>query len=211
MEKKEVLEAVKKLREKSAKRNFVQSVDFIINLQNIDIKTAKLGDSVHLPFGRGKPVKVAAIVDGEAVTQAKAAGADLVISKKEISNYDKKAAKDLSADFEWFVVQAHLMQPFAAAFGAALGSRGKMPLPKDIVAPTGNPTEAIKRLRESVRVRVKDKPIVHTVVGTEKMSDDEIAENILAVYKSVLAKLEKGIHSMGNAYIKTTMGEAVKV
>ena len=211
MEKKQVIEAIKKVRENSKQRKFAQSVDLVINLKNVDVKTLKLADSVSLPSGRGKAVKVAAIVDGEGVTQAKSAGAELVLSKKELSNYDKKTAKKASETYEWFVVQAHLMQPFASVFGASLGSKGKMPFPRDIVPPTKDPSETIKRLRNSVRIKIKKEPVVHTVVGIETMSDDELAENILAVYNTVLHKLEKGIHSMGAVFVKTTMGKAVKV
>ncbi len=211
LEKKKIIEALKKARDGSKKRNFTQSIDFIMNLRSVDIKAAKLSDSVQMPSGRGKPVKIVAIVDGEGVGQAKSAGADLVISRKQISDYDKRKAKKLANDFDWFVVQAHLMQPFASAFGAALGARGKMPFPKDIVPPNKNPEPTIKRLKNSIRLRVKNKPVIHTAVGTESMSDEELAENVLKVYDNVLHKLEKGIHSVGDLYVKTTMGTAVRV
>ena len=73
MDKNTILEAIKKIRENSKKRKFSQSFDLIINLKNINLK--KAGDSVDmfltLPFGRGKKVKVCALVDAQLAKQAK--------------------------------------------------------------------------------------------------------------------------------------------
>ncbi len=211
MDKNTVLEAIKKVREQSKKRNFKQSVDFVVNLTNVDMKTLKLGDSVELPAGRGKPVHLVVIADGEPSLQAKKSGADIVVTRKEISGYDKKKVRQLAAKTEWFIVQAPLMQPFAATFGAILGPRGKMPFPKDVLGPTTDPTGAMKRLSGSTRIRVKDRPIVHSYAGTEEMTDEELAENILAIHHAILSKLEKGTNSLGSMFIKTTMGAPVEV
>lgn len=211
VEKKIVLEALKKMREESGKRNFKQSVDLVINLANVDMKTLKLADSVELPHGRGKPVELVVLADGEPSLQAKKAGAAEVVTRKEISTFDKKKIRALANKCEWFVVQAPLMQPFAATFGLILGPRGQMPYPKDILGPTTDPTNLIARLKKSVRVRVKDRPLVHAVIGTEEMTDEQLEENLLAVYTAVLAKLDKGVHSIGKIYVKTSMGKSVPV
>lgn len=207
VERKSILEALKKVRENAGKRNFKQSVDFTINLANVDMKTLKVADSIELPHGRGKDVEIAVLADGDPSLQAKSAGAHVVITRKEISQYDKKKVRKLAEKCEWFVVQAPLMQPFAASFGLILGPRGQMPFPKDVLGPVSDPAPIMNRLKRSVRVRVKDRPVVHAFVGTESMSDDELADNIQAVYKAVLAKLDKGIHSIGKMYLKTTMGK----
>lgn len=211
VERKTVLEAIKKMREVTPKRNFKQSIDYTINLVSVDMKTLKVADSIELPHGRGKEVQVAVIADGDSSLQAKKAGAHTVVTKKEISQYDKKKVRKLAEQCEWFAVQAPLMQPFAATFGIILGPRGQMPFPKDVLGPTSDPTNLIVRLKKSVRVRVKDRPVVHAFVGTEEMTDDQIADNILAVYKAVLSKLDKGVHSIGKMYLKETMGKSVHV
>jgi len=48
-------------------------------------------------------------------------------------------------------------------------------------------------------------------VGDETMSDEDIAENIEAVISAVVGKLKKGIRNIKSIYVKTTMGEAVKI
>ncbi|MFH0961070.1 MAG: 50S ribosomal protein L1 [archaeon] len=211
VEKKTILEALKIVRENAGKRNFKQSVDFTMNLINVDMKTLKVADSVELPHGRGKDVDVAVLADGDPSLQAKKSGAHTVVTKKEISQYDTKKVRKLAEQCEWFIVQAPLMQPFASTFGIILGPRGQMPFPKDVIGPVSDPTQVITRLKRSVRVRVKDRPVVHAFVGTESMSDEELADNIQAVYKAVLSKLDKGIHSIGKMYLKTTMGKPTQL
>lgn len=213
MEKTAVLEGLKKLRAQAKKRNFLQTIDFVVNLQNVNMKTLKMSDTVELPAGRGRTTKVLVVADGEPALQAKNGGAEMVIGKQSIGEWagKKKDIRKLSNEYDWFIIQAQLMQNFASVFGAILGPRGKMPVPKDILGPTDNPTRLISRLRKSVRIKVKDQPIVHAPAGVESMSDDELAENILALYNTVLHKLENGVNNINSVYIKTTMGAPVKL
>ena len=211
MDKKTIHEAISKVREGAAKRKFVQSIDFVINLKNVTANAVK-PDSVFLPKGRGKPVKVVVIAEGETALQAKNEGADLVINKNELSNYGTKDAKKLATEYEWFIPQMHLMQQFARYFGPSLGSRGKMPLPKDILPPTGgNPKRVMDRLRSSVRIKIKKDPIIHTLIGTEEMSDDDLSENAWVIYDNLMHTLPQGVHNIGRMVVKTTMGKSVIV
>jgi len=211
VDKKSIQQAVSGARGAAGKRKFSQSFDLIIRLKGIDPKTIK-PDSVHLPKGRGKPAKVAVIADQETAVFAKKGGADLVIEKSELSGFDKKSAKKLAAEYEWFVPQMHLMQPFAKQFGPALGARGKMPLPKDILSAGGaDPVKVVDRLKESVRVKTKSDPVIQVLIGMESMTDEDVAENAWAVYDSILHRLPQGTNNIGRIIIKTTMGKPVIV
>ena len=70
MEKPNILDAIKKLKE-GKKRNFLQSYDLIVTLKNFDIKKAdyQLEFFVQLPFNV-KKVKTCAIVGGELKSDA---------------------------------------------------------------------------------------------------------------------------------------------
>lgn len=213
MEKSAVLEGIKKLRAGAKKRNFTQTIDMVVNIQHLDVKTLKINDTIELPSGRGRNSKVIVVADGEPALQAKNAGADMLIGKQNIGEWSgkKKEIRKLAGQYDWFVIQAQLMQNFASVFGAMLGPRGKMPVPKDILGPTENPAKLMARLKKSVRIKVKDQPIIHAPAGVESMSDDELAENILAIYNAILPKLENGVQNVGSVYIKTTMGAPVKL
>ena len=54
-------------------------------------------------------------------------------------------------------------------------------------------------------------PVVHTVVGKEDMSDEEIVDNMLVVYESVRETLPQKKQNIKNIYLKMTMGTPVKI
>lgn len=93
--------------------------------------------------------------------------------------------------------------------GRYLGPRNKMPV---VVPPTMTNIEPIvEKLKKTVRIQLKDNPVVHAPVGTEKMSDEQLAENIEAVLNAIIGKLERGENQIRSVYVKTTMGPAVRV
>ncbi|MCL4420008.1 hypothetical protein M1146_08070, partial [Patescibacteria group bacterium] len=51
----------------------------------------------------------------------------------------------------------------------------------------------------------------HVPVGTKDMPDEDLADNVTAVVKRLVGKLEKGYGNIESAYLKTTMGKAVQV
>ena len=208
----EIMEAVKKAKELSRPRNFTQSMDVILNIKDLDVNKPenRFDEEVSLPNGRGKDVKIAVIADGELALQAKNAGADLVITKDELEELGKnrKEAKKLANQYEFFVAQADMMPLVGRFMGPVLGPRKKMPKP---VPATINPEPILKKLRDTVKVRIKDQPVVHTVVGTEDMDDKKLAENIEAVLQTIDRKLEKGRNQLKSMYVKTTMGPVVRV
>lgn len=111
--KQEILEAVKKAKEQSKPRNFTQSIDIVINIKDLDVNKPenRFEEEVSLPHGRGKEVKIAVIADGELALQAKKAGADLVITRDDLEELGKnrKKAKRLANEYEFFIAQADLM------------------------------------------------------------------------------------------------------
>ena len=92
--------------------------------------------------------------------------------------------------------------------GRVLGPRGKMPNP---IPPNVDIDPIITRLRQSTRVRLRQNPIIHTSVGTANMTDEELSENVYSVLTNIMSKLEKGLNNLRSVYIKTTMGQPVKV
>ena len=48
-------------------------------------------------------------------------------------------------------------------------------------------------------------------VGTKEMTDEEIADNVSAVVKRIISKLDKGDSNIASIFLKTTMGKPVKI
>jgi large subunit ribosomal protein L1 len=216
MNKKAILDTIKKVREVSKKRNFTQSFDLIINLTQLDLKdpSQKIDLFVQLPKQKGKNAKICALVGPELESKAKIF--DKVIVKDEFPLYQKdvKKVKKLAREYDYFVAQANLMADIATAFGKGLGTMGKMPNPKAgcIVPPNIPSLEPLKtRLNNTVRLLTKNQPIVKAMIGTESMKDEDLAENIQAVYNSLLNVLPKDINNIRSIYLKLTMGPAVQL
>ncbi|MBP8685499.1 MAG: 50S ribosomal protein L1, partial [Methanomassiliicoccales archaeon] len=129
---KAIVTAVKKALERSPKRNFVQTVDLSINLKDVDMSIPKnrIQEDIILPHGRGKPIKVCVIGSGEMLLKAKDV-ADRVVSVEELGTIadDKKQAKKMATEFEYFIAEAPLMPTIGKRLGIVLGPRGKMPKP----------------------------------------------------------------------------------
>jgi large subunit ribosomal protein L1 len=203
--------AVKKALEHSPKRNFKQTVDLSINLKDVDLSIPKnrIQEDIILPHGRGKPVKVCVIGSGEMLLKAKDI-ADRVVSVEELGTIadDKKQAKKMANEFEYFIAEAPLMPTIGKRLGIVLGPRGKMPKP---IPPGADPKLMIENLRKSVSVRSRDKMTFHTAVGTTDMTPEDIADNIELIFKRLGLKLEKGTMNIRSAFVKTTMGPSEKV
>ncbi len=196
----------------SQKRRFTQSVELIVNLRDIDPKKPeyRFNELVELPNPPGKTPKICVIAGGQLAVEAKKSGADAVIVKEDLDSLarNKKAARKLAKEYDFFVAEAPLMPLVGRALGPLLGPRGKMPTP---IPPNTPLTPIIERLRRTVRIRLKDQPLVQCRIGVETMDVDKLAENAQAVLRRLEEKLERGARNISKVFVKTTMGEAVEV
>jgi large subunit ribosomal protein L1 len=92
--------------------------------------------------------------------------------------------------------------------GPVLGPRGKMPIP---VPPNADINAVIVKNRNTVAVRMRSQPIIQVSVGTEQMKDEELVDNMQAVLRVLDGKLKRGLKNVKYAFIKTSMGEPVKI
>ena len=204
------VETIKKLLEAAKPRAFKESVEVAVNLRDVDLSIPKnrIDEEVALPKGRGKPIRVAVVASGELALKAKNA-ADLVIQPQEIEEYasNKRKARALAKAYDFFIAEAPLMPVIGKRLGIVLGPRGKMPRP---IPPTADPTNLINALRNTVRVRSRDKRTFHAAIGTRDMPPEDLAENLDALMRRLIGKLERGRFNIQSAYLKTTMGPAVR-
>jgi large subunit ribosomal protein L1 len=207
-----IAKAVADMKSKSEKRKFNQSVELAVKLRDLDLKRpeSRISESLELPTPASKDVKVAVIAGGDLAVRAKNAGADIIIGKDDLDKMgrEKKQARKLAQNYDFFVAEAPLMPQVGKSLGQMLGPRGKMPTP---IPPTAPIDDVIKRQRRNVRLKMKDQPVIQVKVGTEDMPDDTLVQNIQAVIARLEAKLEKGSKNISGVSVKTTMGPLVKV
>ena len=211
MVEKTIVAAVKKAIETAKARNFTESVELAINLKDVDLSQPKnrINEEIILPKGRGRPVKVAVFGSGEVAVLAKNV-AEKVILPEEIEDIasDKRQAKKMAREHQFFVAEAPLMPVIGKRLGIILGPRGKMPRP---IPPGADPAPFVQGLRNTVRVRSKDRRTFHAMVGTRTMKPEDIAVNIEEILKRVSAKLPRGSGNIESAYVKTSMGPAIRL
>ncbi|MBW3022661.1 50S ribosomal protein L1 [Candidatus Woesearchaeota archaeon] len=216
MDKKTVLEALKKIRADSKKRNFSQSIDLIINLKDINLKNAEeqVDFFATLHHTTGKKKKICALVGPELQDEAKKV-CDKTVFVDEFDMYakDKKLAKKLASEYDYFIAQANIMPKVAAAFGKVFGPKGKMPNPKAgcVVPPKASLKPLYDRLQDTLKISAKTSPLVQCLVGKETLKDEEIADNVIDVYNQLEAKLSKGKNNIKSIFIKFTMGKPERV
>ncbi len=215
MDKEQILSALAKAKDISGKRNFNQSFDLIINLTGLDVKKQEhqVDSFITLPHSKGKKAKVCALIGPELEEQAKSVCDSFILSDAFDRYKDKKEIKKLAANFDFFIAQANIMPKVATAFGRVLGPRGKMPNPKSgsVVPPNANLKPLYEKLQKTVRATTKSAPLIQCGIGKENMDLNDIAENALTVYNSLLQVLPNEKHNIKGIYVKLTMGMPVKV
>jgi len=215
MDKEQIKTALSKAKDISEKRNFKQSYDLILNLKSIDLKKQEhqVDIFISLPHSRGKKVKICALVGPELEGQAKSV-CDFVISSDSFDRYkDKREIKKIANSYDYFVAQANIMPKVATAFGRIFGPRNKMPNPKSgcIVPPNANLKPLYEKLQRTIRAKIRNAPLIQCTIGTEDMSIDELSENTLFVYNSILQALPNEKHNIKDIYVKLTMGKPIKI
>ena len=212
LDKKTIVDAVKAAKEKSGQKKFNQTVDLILNIQEIDMKApeGKITEVVELPHATGKPNKICVIASGELALKARRANADNVIERADLDNLagKKKDLRKLAGDYDVFISEAPLMALVGKTLGPVLGPRGKMPIP---VPPTADIAALLAKHRNTVVVRMRNQPIIQVSVGTENMTEEQLFDNIQAVLRVLESKLKRGLKNIKLVFIKTSMGEPIKI
>lgn len=216
MKKEEIINNLKTARESSKKRNFNQTFDLIINLKDINLKNPdeQVDLFLNLPHPIGKKIKVCGLVGIELKEESEKTF-EKTIDSEEFIKYakDKKSIKNLANEYDFFVAQANLMGQIAKTFGRVFGPRNKMPNPKAgcVVPPKTNLSQLQEKLQTTIRASARTFPVIQVSVGKEDMNNEDIAENILTIYNSVMHALPKEENNISSILIKTTMGKPMRL
>ena len=197
--------ALEELR-KSEEKKFDQTVDLIVNLQKFDIKRNSLNVFVQVPH-KIKNRKVCGFLE------IKNKNIETIVESEFKKYADKKKVKKLAKQFDFFIAQASLMPKVATIFGKSLGPFGKMPSPQlGIVTNTDDKTikELLEKINRSVKLKTKE-PSIKVAIGKQSMKDEQIMENVVAIYNSLLKNLPRQKENIKNLEIKFTMTKPQKI
>ncbi len=200
-------EAVDILKENSFAK-FDETVEMSINL-GIDPRKSDqvVRNTVVLPHGTGKEVKVLVFAKGEKEKEAREAGADYVGAEDLIEKIQQGWL-----EFDRAIATPDMMGQ-VGKLGKILGPRGLMPNPK-LGTVTFDIGKAVKEAKAGkIEYRNDKGGVVHVPIGKLSFDREKLVENAIAVLKSVVKA--KPPTSKGK-YIKkvamsSTMGPGLKV
>ena len=201
---------IKSAREGFEKRNFTQSAELTLILKDIDVKKGfSINEVVNLPNKVTKTSSICVFASGDMGTRAKKAQVDRIIEPEELDRLgtNKKDARKVVKAYDFFLADTTLMSSVGRSLGQFMGPKGKMPSPIAYGAPIENIAD---RFRGSVRARTKNQLNISAKIGDEKMEDEQILGNAVAVISAVEKKLPQGDKNIHNAIIKFTMSKPSK-
>ena len=196
------------LLKKIGNAKFIESVEAHVSL-NIDPKYAnqQLRTSLVLPNGTGKSLRIAVFTDADNVADVLKMGATVAGSDDLI--------EDISTgklNFDLLITTPQLM-PKLAKLGRVLGPKGLMPSPKSGTV-TQNLAETIDEFKKGkLEYRADKTGIVHLSFGKVNFSEEQLKENLMAVYNSIEKNKPTGVKGkyFKSFNICTTMSPAIKI
>ena len=173
---------------KSASAKFDETVEVSMRL-GVDPRKGdqQVRGSVVLPHGLGGKARVVLVfAEGDAATEAEAAGADHVGGEDLVE-------KIQGGWTEFDVAIAHPgMMRHVGKLGRVLGPQGKMPSPKAGTVSPDVGAAVLEFKAGKVNYRVDKDANVHGPVGKVSFSDDKLIENARAFITSVTAARPSG-------------------
>ncbi len=170
----------------------------------------QIRDTVVLPHGLGKDVRVLVFAQGEAAAAAREAGAEFVAETDE----DLARIQGGYTDFDVAVGTMDMMGK-VGRLGRVLGPRNLMPNPKagTVVQPE-DIAEAI-RLAKAGRVefRLDKSANIHVPIGKVSFSIDALYDNMAALMNAVIRARPAGAKGtfVRKIALASTMGPGVKI
>lgn len=192
---------------KTSTSKFDATVEMHINLA-VDPKQAdqNVRDTLVIPHGTGKIVRIAVFVEGDDVAKAKKAGADSAGTDEILAALDKE-----EIDFDILISTPALMSRLGK-YARLLGPRGLMPNPKSGTV-TADISQAVKEAKAGrVEYRADESGIVHLGIGKVSFGPQKLLENAQTLAASIRSAKPASIKGtyIKSTYVSSTMGLSIK-
>lgn len=193
---------------KTSPVKFDASVELHVRL-GVDPKQAdqNLRDTVVLPAGTGKTLRVAVFAEPEAVEKAKKAGADIAQSDEFLQSLEKGVI-----NFDILIATPSQMAKLGK-YARVLGPKGLMPNPKSGTV-TNDVAKAVAQAKAGqVEYRVDSTGIVHVAAGKVSFGGEKITSNLKAILDSLKTNKPASLKAayVKSIYLSTSMGPSIQV
>ncbi len=202
------LEEALELAAKTSTTKFDAAIELHIRL-NVDPRQAdqNLRDSLVLPAGTGKTVKIAVFAEADDAAKAKKAGANIAGTDEITKQLDKGVI-----EFD-VLISSPAMMAKLGKYARVLGPRGLMPNPKSGTV-TPDVVKAVKEAQAGrVEYRVDSTGIIHLAIGKVSFEQKDLLANAQAILASIKAAKPssiKGVY-LKSAFLTTTMGPSIRL
>lgn len=194
------------LAKKTSHVKFDATVEVHINL-GVDPRQAdqNVRDTLVLPAGTGKTVKIAVFTDDPAA--AKQAGAAIAGTDEILGMLDKGVT-----DFDILIATPNLMAQLGK-YARTLGPRGLMPNPKSGTVTTDIKKAVSEAQAGRVEYRVDSTGIVHLGIGKVSFGDEQLLENLQAVLDNIKANKPASLKGtyIEAIHLTTSMGPSITI
>lgn len=207
-----VVECIQSMREKSKERKFTQTVELQVSLNDYDPqKDKRFVGSVRLPNIPRPKLKICLIADQKHADEAAANNLDVEVTTLENLkkfNKDKKLIKKWAKKFSLLLATDSLVKKIPVVLGPVLNRIGRFPQPVTHAEPL---QKKIDDVRGSVKWQLKKVTNMNVAVGNEKMTDEELRQNIVMALNFLASLLKKQWQNIKAVHIKETMGKSIKL
>jgi len=201
-------------------RKFDETIDMVINVRDVDIKNPsnRIDQEYLLPHPiKGNNQNVCFVVkdDMEMALKAKNYATINPDGLNELFKRPNRDKKQFAKKYDYFVARGDLMRNVAKVLARYLGQQGKMPkpLPKGygVISPNENIDEYLGKLDRIIKISMKKQLLMQVKVGKKSQDQAELMANIESVLNFLEHTLANGNNNIKSIYIKTSMGQSVRV
>jgi len=151
------------------------------------------------------------IADQKHADELKASGVEVdctTLDNLKKFNKDKKQIKKWAKKYSLLLATDTLIKKIPVVLGPVLNRIGMFPQPVTHNEPL---EKKINDVKGSIKWQLKKVTCLNVAAGNEKMTDDELRQNIVMALNFLASLLKKQWHNLKAIHIKTTMGKSVKI
>jgi large subunit ribosomal protein L1 len=192
-----------------ATAKFDETVELAVRL-GVDPRRADqiVRGSLALPAGTGRTMRVAVFASGEAASEARAAGADVVGADDLVARIEKEGF----LEFDVAIATPDLMAQ-VGRLGRVLGPRGLMPNPKTGTVTTDVGRAVVEFRGGRVEYRTDRVGNIHLPIGKISFERSQLVDNYRAVIDELLRVKPPGAKGryIRSVTLSSTMGPGVHI
>jgi large subunit ribosomal protein L10Ae len=197
---------------KKKERKFTETVELQIGLKDYDPqKDKRFAGSVRLPHIPRQSLKICLIGDAKHIDIAKAQGIQVDVMDFDglkTFNKDKKLIKKWAQQYALLLASDTLIKKIPVVLGPILNKIQMFP---QVVTHNEDLRTKVDDARASIKFQLKKVTCMAVAIGNEKMTEEELRQNILMGVNFLVSLLKKGWHNLKSVHIKTTMGKPYKI